>query len=73
MTSESPQLVLSQDTMDVKANGEDIAILTCSVLDKDGNEVYDASPTVSFSSGDGCRIYSTGSDRLLSACITKTK
>ena len=56
------KLVLTQDTMDVKANGEDIAILTCSVLDKEGNEVYDASPSVSFSSGDGCRIYSTGSD-----------
>ena len=56
------RLVLTQDTYDVEANGEDIAILTCSVVDKDGNEVYDASPTVSFSSGDDCRIYSTGSD-----------
>jgi beta-galactosidase len=56
------RLVLRQDNADVRANGEDIAILTCSVLDKDGLEVYDASPTVSFSSGDGCSIYSTGSD-----------
>ena len=56
------RLVLTQDTYDVEANGKDIAILTCSVVDEDGNEVYDASPTVSFSSGKDCRIYSTGSD-----------
>lgn len=56
------RLVLTQDTYDVEANGKDIAILTCSVVDEDGNEVYDASPTVSFSSGKDCRVYSTGSD-----------
>ena len=42
--------------------GEDIAILTCSVVDENGLPVYDAEPTVSFSSGKDCRIYSTGSD-----------
>ena len=56
------RLVLNQDTLDVRANGEDIAILTCSVVDENGLPVYDAEPTVSFSSGKDCRIYSTGSD-----------
>ena len=56
------RLVLTQDNTDVKANGEDIAILTCSVVDENGLPVYDAEPTVSFSSGNDCRIYSTGSD-----------
>ena len=56
------RLVLMQDTCDVEANGEDIAILTCSVVDENGLPVYDAEPTVSFSSGNDCRIYSTGSD-----------
>jgi beta-galactosidase len=56
------RLVLTQDTLDVRANGEDIAILTCSVVDENGLPVYNAEPTVSFSSGKDCRIYSTGSD-----------
>ena len=63
VTSGEPHsLALRLDTEDVKANGEDIAIFTCYVLDKDGHEVYDASPTVSFTTNSLGRIYSTGSD-----------
>lgn len=56
------RLVLELDTKDVIANGEDIAILTCYVADEDGNEVYDATPTVTFSTNSLGRVYSTGSD-----------
>lgn len=56
------RLALKLDTTDVKANGEDIAIFTCYVVDEDGNEVYDATPTVTFSTNSLGRIYSTGSD-----------
>jgi hypothetical protein len=31
-------------------------------VDKDGNEVYDATPTVSFTASGAGKIYSTGSD-----------
>lgn len=56
------RLGLVQDTLDVSANGEDIAIVSCMVLDKDGNEVYDAAPTVDFMTKGDCSVYSTGSD-----------
>ena len=56
------KLSLTLDTTEVRANGEDIALLTCSVLDKDGREVPDASPTVNFYCNTLGRIYSTGSD-----------
>ncbi|MBO5224408.1 MAG: DUF4982 domain-containing protein [Clostridia bacterium] len=63
VTSSTPYaLKLSLDTDDVKANGKDIAILSCYVVDKDGNEVYDATPTVSFTASGAGKIYSTGSD-----------
>ncbi len=56
------RLVLKLDTEDVKANGKDIAIFTCYVVDENGNEVYDATPTVTFFTNSLGRIYSTGSD-----------
>ena len=56
------KLALQLDTKDITANGKDIAIFTCYVIDEDGNEVYDASPTVTFSSNALGKIYSTGSD-----------
>jgi beta-galactosidase len=63
VTSKKPhRLDLKLDTTDVQANGEDIAIFTCRVLDEDGNEVYDATPTVTFSTNSLGRIYATGSD-----------
>jgi len=55
-------LKLELDTKDVSANGKDIAIFTCLVLDKDGNEVPDAAPFVSFTANGAGKIYSTGSD-----------
>ena len=55
-------LKLTLDTPDVKANGKDIAIVTCSVVDRDGNEVPDATPTVSFTAFGAGKIYATGSD-----------
>ena len=61
-SKEARRLVLKLDTEDVSANGEDIAIFTCYVVDEDGNEVYDATPTVTFSTNSLGRIYSTGSD-----------
>ena len=56
------KLALKLDTEDVHANGEDIAIFTCYVVDEDGNEVYDATPMVSFSTNSLGYVYSTGSD-----------
>lgn len=63
-TSGDPyQLCLEQDTLDIRANGEDIAILSCYVTDRDGIVVPDAEiPEVQFVANGDCRIYSTGSD-----------
>jgi len=55
-------LKLTLDTEDAQPNGKDVAIVTCSVVDKDGNEVPDAAPTVTFSASGCGRILSTGSD-----------
>ena len=63
ITSEKAHsLALRLETPNIKANGEDLAIFTCYVLDKNGNEVPDASPTVKFYCNSVGRIYSTGSD-----------
>ena len=56
------KLALTLESRDVSANGKDIAILTCYAVDEDGNEVYDAEPTVRFSTNSLGSIYSTGSD-----------
>lgn len=56
------RLVLTLDSKDIKANGSDIAIVTCFVVDENGNEVYDAAPEVTFSTNELGKIYSTGSD-----------
>ncbi len=63
-TSGKPyRLKLTQDTLDVTANGEDIALFTCSVLDENGLPVPNANLSkVSFYTGGDCRVYSTGSD-----------
>ena len=59
-TSGAPAaLKLHLDTPDVKKG--DLAVVTCYVVDADGNEVPDASPTVSFMGGGSAKIYSTGS------------
>ncbi len=61
-SKEGRKLALQLDTKDVSANGQDIAVFTCYVVDEDGTEVYDASPTVTFSTNSLGKIYSTGSD-----------
>jgi hypothetical protein len=56
------RLMLKLENEDVKANGTDIAIVSCYVVDENGNEVYDASPEVTFSTNELGKIVSTGSD-----------
>ncbi|MBQ7171782.1 MAG: DUF4982 domain-containing protein [Clostridia bacterium] len=56
------RLVLRQETEDVRANGEDCALVTCYVADREGREVHPAAPTVAFAAEGPCRIVSTGSD-----------
>ncbi len=55
-------LKLVNETPEAEANGADIAVLTCLVVDEEGNEVPDATPFVRFFSEGDCRVYSTGSD-----------
>lgn len=61
-TGRGRKLSLVLDTTDIKANGRDIAVFTCSVLDEEGREVPDAAPTVSFHAEGAGYVYSTGSD-----------
>ena len=61
-SKEAHRLELRLDTEDVIANGKDIAVFTCLALDEDGNEVYDATPTVTFTTNSLGKVYSTGSD-----------
>lgn len=56
------KLILSLDTKDIKANGKDIALLSCYVVDEFGNEVPDADPIVRFTAEGVGEILSTGSD-----------
>ena len=46
---------------DLKANSQDIALITCYCVDKDGKEVPDAAPTVKFTSNELGTIVGTGS------------
>ena len=63
ITSKEPhRLMLKLENEDISANGKDIAILSCYVVDEDGNEVYDCDCEVEFSSNEFGYIYSTGSD-----------
>ena len=63
ITSDAPKkLVLTLDSGVPRANGEDIAILSCYAVDENGNEVYDATPEVFFAANSIGRVYSTGSD-----------
>ena len=56
------RLMLTLDSKEIRANGEDIAICSCYTVDEAGNEVPDACPTVEFSTNGIGRVYSTGSD-----------
>ena len=62
VTSGAPTKLMLKLENEVKANGEDLAVVTCYVVDKDGNEVYDASVNVDFYTNELGKIYSTGSD-----------
>ena len=61
-TGKPKKLMLRLDTPDIKANGQDIAIITCYTVDENGLEVPNATPTVHFYSNSLGYIYSTGSD-----------
>ncbi len=64
ITSGKPyRLRLTQDTLDVTDNGQDVALFTCSVEDENGNPVPNANiSSVSFFTEGDCRVLSTGSD-----------
>ncbi len=55
-------LRLTLENGPVRANGQDIAVVTCTALDAQGREVPDASPMVHFDCIGGGRIVGTGSD-----------
>lgn len=54
--------MLTLDTADVKANGKDIAVFSCYCVDKQGREVPDACPEITFSASGAGTVYSSGSD-----------
>lgn len=63
ITTSSPyKLMLELQNKEITPNGKDIAVISCYIVDKDGNEVYDAENVVSFSCNELGSIYSTGSD-----------
>ena len=57
-TGKGYKLMLRQETT---SNAGDTVLISCYVVDKDGNEVPDASPTVDFSAGGLAKIIATGS------------
>ena len=61
-SGEAKKLMLKLETEDVRANGADMALVSCYVVDEAGLPVYDAECEVTFSSNELGRIYSTGSD-----------
>ena len=63
ITTQKPErLVLKLENVIEKANGKDIALVSCYCVDKDGLEVPDASPYVEFTSNSLGTIVGTGSD-----------
>lgn len=58
-TGEGRKLMLKQETT---SDAGDTILVSCYVVDENGNEVPDASPTVSFSAGGAAKIIATGSD-----------
>ncbi len=61
-TGKPEKLMLRLDNKIHKANGQDIAIVTCYCVDTDGREVPDATPYVSFNTNKLGRVAGTGSD-----------
>lgn len=62
VTSGEPKKLKMVLDNQVKANGEDLAIISCYTVDENGYEVYDASIEATFSTNELGKIYSTGSD-----------
>lgn len=61
-TGKAVKLMLSLDYDEVKANGSDIAMITCYCVDEQGRTVPDAEPKVSFFCNELGTIVGTGSD-----------
>lgn len=61
-SGKSEKLMLTLETPDATANGKDVAVFSCYVVDKNGLPVYDACPTVYFSASGSGKVLSTGSD-----------
>lgn len=55
-------LKLKLENENIRANGEDIAVVTCYAVDKNGKEVPNAAPTVSFFANKLGSVVGTGSD-----------
>ena len=55
-------LKLKLENNNIVANGDDIAVITCYAVDKNGKEVPNASPTVSFFTNKLGAVVGTGSD-----------
>lgn len=51
-----------QNDGEFSANGEDLIVVHCTVLDEDGNPVPDASPYVRFTASGAASVIGTGSD-----------
>ncbi len=61
-TGEPVKLNLRLDNKISKANGRDVAIITCYCTDSQGRVVPDASPLVNFACNNGGELLATGSD-----------
>ena len=57
---------------DITANGEDIAMITCTCVDENGVEVPNAAPTVSFNCNTLGSVVGTGSDNTDHVPVTST-
>lgn len=56
------KLAFTLETPDATANGKDVTIFSCYVVDDKGLPVYDACPTVYFTASGSGRVLATGSD-----------
>ena len=70
-TGNAEQLMLKIENS-IKANGKDVAVISCYAVDSDGSEVPDASPLVSFNSNRLGTVIGTGSDNTDIVPVTST-
>ena len=61
-SGKAERLALRLDNKITEANGVDIAVISCYCVDKDGQEVPDAAPYVSFNTNSLGSVVGTGSD-----------